>query len=423
MAAAVRAFAGPWPGDDARRRSALRQMSERTLAAAEEVGRLVCLEQGKPLMQAIGEVMGAAQIFELYARAEVPEEPLRSGAVRTTLVRRPLGVTAAITPWNFPLATLAMKVAPALLVGNTVVAKPSPFTPCSTLALGRLLRDVVPPGVLNVLGGDDALGAAMTAHPATRKIAFTGSIAAGKAIMRAAAADLKRITLELGGNDAAIVLPDVDPTEVAPALFWNAFANSGQICMAIKRLYVHEAVYAPLVDALAEIARGVVVGDGMDPGSQLGPVSTRPQFTRVLALLDGARRAGARMVTGGAALDRPGFFVPPTLVTDVAADLPLVREEQFGPVLPILPYREVDDAIAAANATPYGLCGSVWTRDAGRGAAIARRLECGTAWVNQHLELSPEAPFGGVKWSGIGYENGLWGIDGYCDLQVIQVAG
>lgn len=423
LAAAGRAFRGSWPREEKARRAALRAISERVLGAAEELGRLVCLEQGKPLMQAIGEAIGAAQIFELYSQARLEEEVLRDdGSVRITLLRRPLGVTAAITPWNYPLATMAMKLAPALLVGNTVVAKPSPFTPCATLALARLLRDAVPSGVLNVLGGDDALGAALSAHPAVRKVAFTGSIPTGKAIMRAAADDLKRLTLELGGNDAAIVLPDVEPAEIAPKLFWNAFANSGQICMAIKRLYVHESIYAPLLDALAELARGVVVGDGMDPASQLGPVSTRPQFERVAAMLEAARRAGAHMVTGGRPLARAGFFIPPTLVTDIASDAPLVAEEQFGPALPVLPYRDVDEAIAAANDTRYGLCGSVWTRDLARGAALARQLECGTAWVNQHLELSADAPFGGIKWSGLGHENGRWGIEGYCDLQVVQVA-
>jgi acyl-CoA reductase-like NAD-dependent aldehyde dehydrogenase len=313
-----------------------------------------------------------------------------------------------------------MKVAPALLAGNTVVAKPSPYTPLSSLALAAAVRDVVPHGVLNVVGGDDDVGAALCAHPGVRRISMTGSIAAGKSIMRGAANDLKRITLELGGNDPAIVLPDADVGAIAGKIFWNAFANAGQICMAIKRVYVHQDVHAPLVSALVDLARGVTVGDGFDPDAQMGPVSNRRQFERVVDLVDDARQHGGRVVTGGAPLPRPGYFYPPTIVIGVTDGLRLVDEEQFGPVLPVIPFLHVDDAVARANRTHYGLSGSVWTADVARGEAIARRLECGTAWVNQHMELRHEAPFGGMKWSGIGRENGRWGIDEYCELQVLS---
>jgi acyl-CoA reductase-like NAD-dependent aldehyde dehydrogenase len=422
MDAATRAFASDWPRDGERRRTVLRRMAEAVEARADEIGRLVCLEQGKPLGMAVAEAHGAAQIFRLYAGETVPVEVLRDDdSARVVLERRPLGPTAAITPWNYPIATLAMKIGPAFLVGNTVVAKPSPFTPLSSLALAAAVREVVPPGALGVLGGGDDVGALLTAHPATRKIAFTGSVSAGKHIARAAADDLKRMTLELGGNDPAIVLPDADPKAIAPMLFWNAFFNSGQICMAVKRVYAPEALYRPLCDELAALARAAKMGDPLDAATELGPVSTRPQLARVTELVDDARARGGTMLAGGARLDRPGFFFAPTIVADVDASARLVVEEQFGPALPVVAYRDLDDAVAQANATHYGLSGSVWTSDVVRGTEVARRLECGTAWVNKHMDLGHYAPFGGFKWSGIGRENGRWGIDEYCELQVVNV--
>src|SRR5437870_11939963 len=344
MGAAARAFAGEWSRDEAGRRRTLAAMSEALGAAADELGRLVCLEQGKPLAQATGEVRGAARLLKRYADEPIPREVLREDEkVRVTVVRRPLGVTAAITPWNYPVATLVAKIDPAFVTGNTVVAKPSPFTPLSSLALGAVFRAVVPRGTLNVLGGSDEVGAWMTAHPQVRKISFTGSVPTGKKIMRAAADDLKRVTLELGGNDPAIVLPDVDAAQVAPRLFWGAFTNSGQVCVAIKRLYVHEDIYRPVLAALTELAKQVKVGDGLQPDTQLGPINNQPQFSRVQELVEDARRAGGTVVTGGAPLPTPGYFYPPTIVTDVGEGVRLVDEEQFGTALPVIPYRDLDD--------------------------------------------------------------------------------
>ncbi len=422
VAAATAAVQADGSQDEQARRDALGRMADAIESDADALGRLVCAEQGKPLSMAVVEAQTAAGILRLYAADAIPFQVLRETAGgRVTLERRPLGPTAAITPWNYPLATLAMKVAPALLVGNTVVAKPSPFTPLSSLALAACVREVVPPGVLNVLGGGDAVGAWLTEHPAIRKIAFTGSVETGKAIARAAATDLKRVTLELGGNDPAIVLSDVDPAAVGRTLFWNAFYNSGQICMAVKRVYAHADVYEPLCAALAEAAAAARVGDPLAADTEMGPVSTAPQFGRVIELVEDARARGARVLTGGAPLDGPGFFYPPTIVADVPADARLVLEEQFGPALPVVRVRDVEEAVARANDGPFGLSGSVWTRDVERGAAIARRLECGTAWVNAHMDLGHDAPFGGRKWSGVGHENGPWGIDGYCDWQVVNV--
>ena len=423
MQAATRAFATAWSRDEDGRRRTLTKMAEAVAARAEEIGRLVCLEQGKPLGQAVGEVMGACGILHMCAAQEIPRDVLQDDAQgKVTLLRKPLGVTVAITPWNFPIATLVMKLAPALLTGNTVVAKPSPFTPLSSLAFADAVREAVPPGVLNVLGGSDEVGAWLTAHPAVRKVSFTGSVPTGKKIMRAASDDLKRVTLELGGNDPAIVLPDVDPAEVAPKLFWTSFVNSGQVCIAIKRLYVHEDVQRPIVSALADLARSVKVGDGLEPESELGPINNLPQFERVKGLVDDARRHGGKVVVGGEPLRRPGYFYPPTLVTDVGEGVRLVDEEQFGTALPVIAWRDLDDVVAQANRSHYGLGGSVWTRDVARGEELAARLECGTAWVNQHFNVTANMPFGGVKWSGIGRENGRWGLEEFCDLQVVSVA-
>jgi len=321
-----------------------------------------------------------------------------------------------------PLALAVWKVAPALLAGNTVVLKPSPFTPLTTLRLGELLRDVLPPGVLNVVSGGDELGAWMTSHPVPRKISFTGSIETGKLVAAAAAPDLKRVTLELGGNDPAILLDDADPATVAPALFWGAFANCGQICVAIKRVYVPEKLHEPMVEALAEVARSAKVGNGLEDGTQLGPLNNAPQHERVAELVGDAVGRGARVATGGRAIDGGGYFYEPTILTDLPEGASIVDEEQFGPALPVVPYRDLDEAVARANDTHYGLGASVWSADPDRGGEVARRLECGTAWVNAHMLLPPHQPFGGAKWSGIGVENGPWGLLGFTEIQVIHTA-
>jgi acyl-CoA reductase-like NAD-dependent aldehyde dehydrogenase len=305
-----------------------------------------------------------------------------------------------------------------MLAGNTVVLKPSPFTPLSTLLMGELLRDVFPPGVLNVVSGGDDLGRRMSEHPTPNKISFTGSVATGKSIFASAASDLKHLTLELGGNDAAIVLDDADAIHVGGKLFWKAFQNTGQICAAVKRIYVHERVAAGVIETITELARTVVVGDGMDERTELGPINNRPQFDRVSTLVSDALAHGAQATVGGKALDGPGYFFAPTVLVDLAEGVRIVDEEQFGPAVPVMTYRDVDDAVARANATTYGLSGSVWTADPERGAAVAERLECGTSLVNAHSELGPDQPLVGAKWSGIGAENGQWGLEGMTQLQV-----
>ena len=422
MQAAATAFR-TWRLDETARRNLLGACADAIKAHADELARMLTQEQGKPLAKAAGEIAGAAKWFSYTARLEIPVEvALDNDRVRVEVRRRPYGVVAAITPWNYPVSLAVWKIAPALLAGNTMVLKPSPFTPLATLRLGEILRDVLPTGVLNVVSGGDALGAWMTSHPAVRKISFTGSVATGKLVAAAAAPDLKRVTLELGGNDAAIVLPDVDVARTVKRLFWGAFENCGQVCSAIKRVYVPESLYEPMVTHLAEMAQGVKVGNGLDEDSQLGPINNLPQFDRVQELVEDARQSGARMVTGGERVGDRGYFFAPTIVADLTDGSRLVDEEQFGPVLPVVPYTEVDDAVERANATHFGLSGSVWSRDTAKAEAVARQLDCGTAWVNQHLNILPHAPFGGAKWSGIGVENGPWGLLGFTEIQTVNVA-
>jgi len=422
MDAARRAFPA-WSRDEARRRQVLADCATALQQRTEGLAPLLTQEQGKPLAKAAEEILGAVVWLQYTAGLDIPVEVLEDSATRRVEVRRrPLGVVAAITPWNYPLLLAVWKIAPSLLAGNTVVLKPSPFTPINTLLLGEILRDVVPPGVVNVVSGGDELGAWMTTHPVPRKISFTGSVATGKLVAAAAAPDLKRLTLELGGNDAAILLPDVDVQAVASGIFWGAFSNNGQICSAIKRVYVHERQRDALVTELATLARGVKVGNGLEEGTEIGPINNEPQFRRVGELVDDAKRGGARIVTGGERLGRAGYFYAPTIVSDISDGARLVDEEQFGPALPVVAYREVDDAVRRANATNYGLSGSVWSGDPARAAEVAERLECGTAWVNQHLALGPNLPFGGAKWSGIGVENGPWGLLGFTEIQVVNVA-
>jgi acyl-CoA reductase-like NAD-dependent aldehyde dehydrogenase len=262
----------------------------------------------------------------------------------------------------------------------------------------------------------------MTAHPVPRKVSFTGSVASGKHVAAAAVTDLKRVTLELGGNDPAILLDDVDPAAIADRLFWGAFMNGGQICTAIKRVYAPDSLYDAIVEVLAEKARSVKVGDGSEEDTEIGPINNEPQFRRVRELVDHAVSRGARVATGGRPMDRPGYFFEPTILADLSDGTRIVDEEQFGPALPVIPYSSVDDAVARANGTHFGLSASVWSADPGRATAVATKLECGTTWVNAHLQLAPHQPFGGHKWSGVGVENGLWGLDSFTDLQVRYVA-
>jgi acyl-CoA reductase-like NAD-dependent aldehyde dehydrogenase len=423
IAAAQGAF-GMWRRSDDARRDVLASASKVLTANLDEVAELVTREQGKPFGQALMEIESAVAWLDYFAAVDVPVEVLQNDATaRIELHRQPLGPVAAITPWNFPVALAFWKIAPALRAGNTIVVKPSPYTPLSSLKIGELLAEVIPPGVLNVISGRDPLGAKLAAHPAIRKISFTGSTATGKKVAAAASSDLKRVTLELGGNDPAIILDDADPQAVAGQIFFSAMANAGQICMAVKRVYVPRHMHDDVVEAMAAAAAFANVGDGFAEGVNTGPVSNRPQLDRVSGLVADAVGHGAKAVVGGSALERPGFFWDPTILVDVDDSMAIVAEEQFGPVVPVLAYDDLSEAVQRANDSHYGLGSSIWTSDPERGAAVARDIEAGTTWVNSHLQVTPNQPFGGVKWSGLGVENGLIGLHEFSAVHVIHAPG
>lgn len=385
---------------------------------AGKIAALLVKEQGKTAVQATAEVSYAEAWCQHFATQDLPVETLlETDEQRVEIHRRPLGVVAGIMPWNFPFLISVYKMAPALVAGNTLILKPAPTTPLTSLLLGELVRDILPPGVLQVLTDDNNLGQAITAHPGIAKISFTGSTPTGKAIMKSAASTMKRLTLELGGNDAAIVLDDVDPKQAAESIFGAAFLNSGQVCINLKRLYVHESIYDAMCDEIANLAKAAVVGDGADAASQFGPVQNKKQFDKVCGYVEDARQHG-NIIAGGDIPDAPGYFVPLTVVRDITDGTRVVDEEPFGPVLPIIKYTDVDDALARANSSPFGLGGSVWSSDETRAAEIAQRLDAGTVWVNQHCAFGPHIPFPPAKESGVGAE---WGKEGLQELTAMQV--
>ena len=407
------------------RQSVVAAMADIIERNAGDIARILTEEQGKPLQDALGEVHAAVAIFRHFATLSSPlasKVDFDGEGRRIEYLRRPLGVVGAIVPWNFPLTLMAFKTPAALVAGNTVVLKPAPTTPLSTLRVGELLQSVAPPGVLNILADDGTLGPLLTQHPGIRKVSFTGSTDTGQRVMASAASTLKRVTLELGGNDAAIVLDDVDPDEIAPKIFYPAFHNAGQICIAIKRLYVHERVYDRMCDALAALADAMVVGNGLSPGVEMGPLQNRSQFEKVKDLIEDARRVGRIATKANDGAIQPGFFIRPTVVRDIEDGARLVDEEQFGPVLPVIRFQDEVDAVARANASRFGLGASVWSSDGARALALARHLNAGTIWINKHADLSPGIPFGGAGMSGVGTELGDLGLNEFTQLHVINGA-
>ncbi|GAB1314672.1 Aldehyde dehydrogenase domain-containing protein [Madurella fahalii] len=394
----------------------------------EGFAKLLGEEAGKP-PQAAGIELYLASFYSRGAlQHRLTEEIIEETDERTITTRFvPLGVGVGIIPWNFPILLGIIKLSSALLAGNTFIWKPSPYSPNTALKVGELAARIFPKGVVNVLSGDESLGPLLTAHPGVAKVSFTGSVATGKKVMQACAATLKRVTLELGGNDAAIIYPDVDIAAVVPKIARLAFVHTGQVCMAAKRIYVHEDIYDAFLAALSKFVQAALkAGSHTDPTAVLGPVQNRMQFGKLQDMYSQINKQGWKAVpapdpstpTKG---PEGGFFLPPTLIDNPPENSRIVTEEQFGPIVPLLKWSDEDDVVRRANSTLMGLGGSVWSSDLAKAERTARRLEAGSVWVNSHFELSPKAAFGGHKHSGIGVESGLDGLKGWCNTQVVWV--
>ncbi|OOP60677.1 aldehyde dehydrogenase [Arthrobacter sp. SRS-W-1-2016] len=422
---AARAAQPAWAaaGHDARS-AALLKAADAVERSAEELARLLSREQGKPLNGPNARFEVGACAAWLRAAAGTPleaETVVDDGDTRAELHYRPIGVVGAIGPWNWPMMITVWQIAPALRMGNAVVIKPSEYTPLSVLALASVINEELPEGLLTVVSGGRDVGEALATHPAIGKVMFTGSTTTGKAIIRSSADTVKRLTLELGGNDAGIVLPDADPAAIAEGLFWGAFINTGQTCAALKRLYVHDDIYDAVCTELTAVAKAVPMGVGLDENNVLGPLQNRQQYNIVARLVDAARDSGARILLGGnPETGQAGNFYPTTLVADIDNNNPLVAEEQFGPALPIIRYTTIDQAIAMANALDVGLGASVWSTDLDAARDVAARLHAGTVWINKHGAVDPRIPFGGAKQSGYGLEFGVEGLKALGVPQVIN---
>ena len=410
---------------DEERSAYLHKAADAIKESAEALAELLSREQGKPLdgPNARFEVGGCEVWTRTAADTPLPVEVIvddESGYAE--MHYRPIGVVGAISPWNWPMMISIWQIAPSLRMGNTVVIKPAETTSLSVLALVKVMNDVLPEGVLNIVAGPGrTVGAALTRSPKIGKIMFTGSTPVGKGIIEASADNVTRLTLELGGNDAGIVLPDVDPAAIAEGLFWGGFINTGQTCAALKRLYVHDSVYDEVVKHLVEFARNVPMGVGLEAGNVLGPLQNRAQFDIVDQLVKSARESGANVALGGDPdYDAPGNFYPTTIVTDIDPHNPLVLEEQFGPALPVIRYTDLEEAIALANELEVGLGSSVWSSDRSKALAVANRLQAGTTWINSHGGLHPMVPFGGAKQSGYGREFGVEGLKAVAEPHVIS---
>ena len=404
------------------RRDLILKLADAIGAKRFELARLLTQEQGKPLPEAEAEITFAEAFIRQLVVHELPVRVLEdSDSRRVEVHRRPLGVVGAIIPWNFPVWLTLFKLPLALLAGNTIVLKPAPTTPLTTLRLGEMMATIFPAGVVNIVTDQNDLGERLTTHPDVAKISFTGSTATGRKVMASAAAAIKRVTLELGGNDAALVLPDVDPATVAPAIFDAAFLNAGQVCIAIKRVYAHSAIYDALCDELARLAGEAVVDDGLKQGVRMGPLQNKAQYEKVKGFL-AAGHAEGTIIAGGAVEDRPGYFIRPTIVRDISDGARLVDEEQFGPILPIIRFDDPDEALARANNSPMGLGGSIWSSDREKARDLATRMESGTVWINKHLDLDAAIPFSGAKQSGLGMELAEEGFHEFTQVHVINEA-
>ncbi|MBB5577995.1 aldehyde dehydrogenase family protein [Rhizobium paranaense] len=403
------------------RRACLLRLADRLEQEADDFARLLTREQGKPLPEATYEVGATIRGIRYFATYEAAPEKRDHARGEYELHRVPLGVVACVTPWNFPMLLASNKFGAALITGNTVILKPAPTTPLTSLELGRLAEGIFPPGVFNVICDRNDLGATLTAHADVAKVSFTGSTATGKKVMASAAGTLKRVTLELGGNDAAIVLDDVDIDQMVPRLVMAAFLNAGQVCVAAKRLYVAESIYDDFAAKYATAVRNLKLGCGLDEGVEIGPLQNVDQFEKVKEYLAIAESDGT-VIAGGRVDNRPGYFVEPTVVRDITDGSRLVDEEQFGPVVPLISFTDDDDAIRRANASLFGLGASIWSSNLTRARALAMKLEVGNVWINQHQALAADIPFPGAKESGSGVEAGPEGFLEFTRVQILNVA-
>lgn len=402
------------------RRPYLERFAEAMAANTDRIAETLTRERGGPIADCRFEVGRATAAIAHFAAQRLEDHIIRENANERIIEQRyAQGVVVAIMPWNRPMTLLSFKLGPALITGNTVIAKPAPSTPLSTLMLGEIAADIFPAGVFQTLVDANDLGPLLTSAPDVAHVSFTGSTPTGKKVLGSAAETLKRFTLELGGNDAAIVLDDVDIEWVADKIFAAAFINAGQVCYATKRVYAPRALAEPLAQALAKRADAAVLGDGMDPATTMGPLQNMMQYEKVLEFIESARTQGGTFLAGGDPTGA-GYFIRPAIVTGLPDNARLVQEEQFGPVLPIQVYDDVDEAIAQANASEFGLGGTIWGTDIDRAIAVASRIETGTIWVNQHMALPLDVPFGGAKESGIGLQNGLEGMEDFTQRRVLN---
>lgn len=405
----------------AERKEMLGKFKDALLANSDEMTELLCAETGKPKSVAeIETTAGTAGWADWHQTLEIPEEKMEDDEKTITTRYTPLGVVGAICPWNFPILLSLGKIIPAVLTGNTIIVKPSPFTPYTTLKVVEIAQDVFPKGVVQVVGGDDALGPMLTAHPGIAKISFTGSIATGKKIMAACAQTLKRVTLELGGNDASIVLPDVDIKTVAPQLVMGAFQNSGQVCVATKRIYIHQDIYQEMLAAMVEFTKTMTVGAPVD-GAHLGPIQNQMQYEKVKDFFADTKNKGYKFAVGEPDIAAgKGFFIKPTIIDNPPNESRIIQEEPFGPIVPTQPWTDEEEVIKRANDSKAGLGACVWGKDIARAESIGKRLEAGSVFVNSFEKPTPQAFFGGHKESGIGGEWGKDGLKAYLNAHVLH---
>ncbi|KFY36951.1 hypothetical protein V495_07497 [Pseudogymnoascus sp. VKM F-4514 (FW-929)] len=422
VVAARKAFPGWRDTPIEKRKELLGKLVESFETHSDDFIELLCRESGKPRKSAAFEVGMIAGLFGHHIGLDMPSDRLEDDEKIVYTEYTPLGICAAICPWNFPIALMVGKVAPALLTGNTIIVKPSPFTPYTSLKFVELAQSIFPPGVIQVVGGNNDLGVSMCLHPDIDKISFTGSIATGKKVMETAAKTLKRVTLELGGNDASIILPDVDIKKVAPEVVMGAFQNSGQICVATKRIYIHESIYKEFLAEMVTATKTFKVGSPDDGNNKLGPVQNQMQFERVKDLVSDSKSRGYKFAAGQPdVIASQGFFIQPTIIDNPPNDSRIIQEEPFGPIVPTQPWSDLEEVIARANATNTGLGACVWSKDVEQASKIARRLEAGSVFVNSFEKLTPQALFGGHKESGIGAEWGKTGLLAFCNPRVIHV--